>query len=226
MNGFLIVGLICLVVNVLFWILVSCNIKVINEAVRIYTSIGIGMVLIAIYWVTEEPIVEEIAIGYFIAFFTVIINQMIVLPLYLHLFSLKDKKYKIKKGEHYSGYRFKPFIKKNKQRVEVLFNESCRYYGTDQVNKLFGFGSIFVHKNSHRIGWRFNVASDSIELFTYTYVNKKRTIEHLKFVDINKKETLELKSDKNYYLGANYFPYFGGKVTATHDVVISIKYLD
>lgn len=224
MNGFLIVGLICLVVNVLFWLFASNIIKV-SEKVGVYTAVGVGMILIPIYWITEADVVEVITIGYYIAFFSVIINQMLIFPLYNYLNGLKDKKYVIKKGNHYSGKRFKPFLRKKKQRVEVLFNDSCRYYGTEQVNKLFGFGSMIVHNNSHRIGWRFNLATDSIELFKYTYVNKKRTIEHLRFVEINKKEIIELKSDKAYYLGANYFPYFGGTVTATHDVVISIKYL-
>ena len=221
MNGFLIIGLICLTVNLL--LLLDLKVK---EKLFIYIGVGIGMVLIPVSWIIDSPILEEITIGYYIAFFSVILNQMIVGPLYNNIFGLKDKKYTIKKGDHYSGHRFKPFFRKRKQTVEVLFNESCKYHGTEQVNKLFGFGSMFVHKNSHRIGWRFNLASDSIELFTYKYVKKVRTIEHLRFVDINKKETIELKSDKAYYLGAHYFPYFGGTVTATHDVVISIKYLD
>ena len=224
MNGFLIVGLICLVVNVLFWLFASNSIKV-SEKVGVYTAVGVGMILIPIYWITEAPVVEVITIGYYIAFFSVIINQMLIFPLYNYLNGLKDKKYVIKKGNHYSGKRFKPFLRKKEQTVEVLFNDTCRYYGTEQVNKLFGFGSMFVHNNSHRIGWRFNLAVDKIELFTYKYVKKQRIIQHLRFVDINSKETIKLKSDKAYYLGANYFPYFGGTVTATHDVVISIKYL-
>ena len=224
MNGFLIVGLICLVVNVLFWLFASNSIKV-SEKVGVYTAVGVGMILIPIYWITESPVVEVITIGYYIAFFSVIINQMLIFPLYNYLNGLKDKKYVIKKGNHYSGKRFKPFLRKKEQTVEVLFNDTCRYYGTEQVNKLFGFGSMFVHNSSHRIGWRFNLAVDKIELFTYKYVKKQRIIQHLKFVDINSKETIKLKSDKAYYLGANYFPYFGGTVTATHDVVISIKYL-
>ena len=70
---------------------------------------------------------------------------------------------------------------------------------------------------------------DLVEVFVKDLCDKNPWFEYkeqatAKFIE--KEWWIELKSDKAYYLGAHYFPYFGGTVTATHDVVISIKYLD
>lgn len=144
------------------------------------------------------------------------------------MFSLKT--YIIKKGKHYSGFRFRPFIRCKEITVAVKFTDSCRYLGntvqmTEQINKLCGFGAILHHMNSIRIGWRYDPINDVIKLYTYEYRNKERIIEPFDEVRINQTKKIKLKSKKVYWFGKYLLPYYGGKAAAPHQIKIKLSFL-
>ena len=144
------------------------------------------------------------------------------------MFSLKS--FFIKKGTHYSGFRFVPFIKCNEMTIGVKFTDSCRYLGntvqmSEQVNKLCGFGAILHHRNSLRIGWRYDPIADKVILYTYEYKNQERTIQRFDEVRINQTKRIKIKSKKTYWFGKYLYPYFGGKAAAPHDIEIKICFL-
>lgn len=66
----------------------------------------------------------------------------------------------------------------------VQFDYDCRYdlKSLDQldINKLFGVGFFpNHHRNSARVGWRYNRETERIDLFTYVYHNGRRLYEYL-----------------------------------------------
>ena len=143
------------------------------------------------------------------------------------MFGLKE--YRIKKGKHYSGFRFRPFIRKSEMTVIVNFDESCRYLGntiqmTEQINKLCGFGSILHHRNSIRIGWRYCPFNDHILLYTYEYKKGVRIIDKFDKVRIGQTKKLKLKSKRVYWLGCYRFPFFGGKAPAPNNLKINLSF--
>lgn len=144
------------------------------------------------------------------------------------MFGLKT--YKIKKGSHYSGYRFFPFFKKKELSSYVCFTDSCRYVSndnqlTEQINKLFGFGSFFHHRRSYRIGWNYNRLNDEIDLYDYFYYRGERFSYKTGSMKIGEVKKLTIKSTFNVWLGVYLFPYFGGKVPAPHDIDIKLEFV-
>lgn len=114
--------------------------------------------------------------------------------------------------------------------VIVNFDESCRYLGntiqmTEQINKLCGFGAILHHRNSIRIGWRYDPINDIIKLYTYEYRKGERIVNPLDEVKINQTKKIKLKSKKVYWFGCYRYFYFGGKVPAPHDMKIKLSFL-
>jgi len=152
------------------------------------------------------------------------------IPLYLWLFTPVPKTYRVKKGNHYSGFRFKPFFKRKKLEADVVFHPSCRYYeeGNDQlntqINKLFGFGSILHQHNSHRMGWRYDKINDKIILVEYIYKEGERVLKTFETVRINEKTRIVLESDKPYYFGVYRWLFFGGTAKAPHDIAVTINF--
>lgn len=71
------------------------------------------------------------------------------------------------------------------------FDESIRYdLGSDQtdVNKLFGYSWGWHHKNSDRIGFRYNPFLDNVEIVLYSYVDGKRVpATHIANVEIGQR---------------------------------------
>jgi hypothetical protein len=96
---------------------------------------------------------------------------------------------------------------------------------TEQINKLCGFGAILHHRNSIRIGWRYDPINDVIKLYTYEYRNGERIVNPLDEVKINQTKKIKLKSKKVYWFGCYRFPYFGGKAPAPHDMKIKLSFL-
>ena len=83
--------------------------------------------------------------------------------------------YLIKKGRHSSTLRFSPFIRCKEVTLCFRFDESARYlprtvYEAEMINKLGGFGNILHHRNSIRLGWRYDAINDIILLYIYEYV--------------------------------------------------------
>ena len=89
------------------------------------------------------------------------------------------KTYSIKKNKHYSGFRFRPFFRCREITVVFKFTDSCRYVSddeqlTEQINKLVGFGALWHHRSSVRIGWRYCPKKDNIRLYSYKYMEGVR----------------------------------------------------
>lgn len=164
---------------------------------------------------------------------------------------MKFKTYVIKKGKH-SPFLFPKLTFSNSLSYIVEFTESCRYNlkGSDQydINKLPGLADNWSHHhwNSMRLGWRYNISRDSIELFTYSYVNKKRLKEKfIRFINISKPILVTQTITKDSYryvvgslyeyekrkrrimFGLKYITdfYFGGDKPAPHDIQIKLKRL-
>jgi hypothetical protein len=91
-------------------------------------------------------------------------------------------KYKIKKGNHFSGFHI-GFTFSNKVSYRCMFEASCIYdlksNDNYDINKLCGFSTTYNHHyQSGRIGWRC-VDGKSIDIVTYTYNNHERLTEVL-----------------------------------------------
>lgn len=125
---------------------------------------------------------------------------------------------------------------------EVQFGYGCKYdIGEDQsdINKLFGVGYWFHHRNSARIGWRY--FNDRIELHYYCYVNGNRITGLLGYASMNKPVTVQYTYTKTAYVfecNGNLFSilhsghgrfgyllgtYFGGNRKAPHEMRIYMK---
>jgi len=140
------------------------------------------------------------------------------------------KTYLIKKGKHYSGFRFIPFFRLREITIIFKFTESCRYVSdnlqlTEQINKLFGFGALWHHRSSIRIGWRYSHKKDNIKLYTYKYIEGVRFEKHFDTVKIGQYNKLRIKAHRSYWLGKFLFPYFGGKEPAPHDIKILLDFM-
>ena len=159
------------------------------------------------------------------------------------------KKYKIKKGSHYSGFRLSPFYGKNVVKYEVIFTKSCLYDLRNDnqydINKLFGLSYFYHHIDSARFGWRAD--GDKIEISAYCYKDGQRKIHEMCLIDVDRLYTLEIKNTGGYYefelkdesssffsyariskpitvkVGYELFPYFGGDETAPHDMEIFMR---
>lgn len=196
----------------------------------IYLTIFIGWALILIsYFVNNDHLNLTVE-----AFFLITLGSgfiiMVALPLCYWLFYPTSKTYTVFKGFHFSGIRFKPFLRKKVMEAEVTFHSHCKYYEkgnnqlNEQVNKLFGFGALVHKKNSHRIGWRYDKETDLIKLYTYNYVNGERFINEFDSCKIEQKKRIKLESPDYYWLGFYKFLYFGGKAKAPHKIRITINF--
>lgn len=84
------------------------------------------------------------------------------------------KQHTIPAGQHGDGSIPCPWLfKLPNLRRRVRFTESCRYtlpaYNQQDVNKLYGLSFGFSEENSARFGWRYNPATDKIELLAYVH---------------------------------------------------------
>lgn len=163
------------------------------------------------------------------------------------------KTYTIKRGDHYcTPFPWPHFICGHRWRKSIIvkFNSSARYsIGADQndVNKLFGLSYGFHHTDSDRIGWRYAIDRDCIELVIYSYsCGKRLATKHLCYINLGVCCRLEIDAFDyggrrevtyrcdgktvreehncswhffNYTLGL----YFGGNVAAPHDITVEIS---
>jgi len=103
--------------------------------------------------------------------------------------------YFINKGEHRSGWYFRPFIKKTTMHGQFKFTDQCLYDRqlTNQINKLGGFCFLHHHFQSIRLGWRPKQMDHDkpeerrtgrylIEMFMYYYVGRERSWQWIKDV--------------------------------------------
>lgn len=153
-------------------------------------------------------------------------------------------KYTIKKGRHYASplwARLWPFTPK----IEVgLFEfEEGSELAVEDIpgwNKLTGFSSWRIHKNSGRLVWRAN--GSRISIAAYVYDNGKRIIEELKMIEPGEIYTYSIKNTGSVWwfeidgihwpilgrcdgMAFKCHPYFGGESTAPMDIHINIDRL-
>lgn len=167
------------------------------------------------------------------------------------------KTYSIEKNSHRSGYYFRPILGNKSLAFNAFFNGNCKYDigNPDQsdINKLIGLSFGYHHTNSIRIGWRYNIATDKIELLPYIYLNGKRLHEDKcpVILSISTEQTVYgmISHEDNHYkiilytqdaglteykintgntfipkIGYLLFPYFGGNVKAPHEMSIDMEY--
>jgi hypothetical protein len=108
----------------------------------------------------------------------------------------------IPKGKHHGNGR-KFGIGGNVRSFKGYFTDSCRYDLGDidqyDINKLYGMGAVNINLFKHtktkpwylfykdtciRIGWRYDIINDRIELFSYMYVDSHRKWKYLCSVKI------------------------------------------
>lgn len=98
--------------------------------------------------------------------------------------------YTIDAGNHYCLHPLKIHWNKKRLIFEFMFTESCKYnLGTeDQLdwNKYFGIGFGFNHhKNSYRVGSRYDPISEKFLLSHYSYNHGVRSYPVMCPVDLN-----------------------------------------
>ncbi len=140
-------------------------------------------------------------------------------------------------------------LKSNRLVFTARFDETAKYDLATQdqhdINKLMGFSEAnsLHQENSARLGWRYNIEYDNIEIFSYIYRDGEMSFNKISEVDLN--ETIEYQinlfedeyefvvngfsfrelRDIDQQVGVYYrlFPYFGGDEVAPHDINIYIK---
>lgn len=150
----------------------------------------------------------------------------------------------INEGQHYSVKGIQKFSG-NSLNFAVKFDSSCIYdlgnINQHDINKLIGFKfGLDVHKNSARIGWRYNVDNEVIEIFAYSYVEGVRDSRKLGVCFIDEVVSINIEVGNGLifyeYMGFTYvveglemskekyfsFPYFGGNEVAPHMMQIEI----
>lgn len=88
------------------------------------------------------------------------------------------------------------------KKLIVRFTNSCRYTlpNEDQndVNKLFGFSYGFHHIDSDRIGWRYNLGNQKIEIVLYSYeCGKRKPTQHITWANIDEEVSISISIDFN-----------------------------
>jgi hypothetical protein len=153
----------------------------------------------------------------------------------------------IEKGTHSSLRTPSMLWRPQRIRYDVTFTESCRYQlppvEQSDINKLFGIGYLpHHHDNSVRFGWRYLDKVDMIEVLAYWYNDGERGWWHLCAVEIGKQWRYDLMVGQSNHsmhvvgksvpyivqvqprrVGYLLQPYFGGNMTAPHDMEIKMQ---
>jgi hypothetical protein len=142
------------------------------------------------------------------------------------------KKYTIKKGCNYSGFRIAPILFPKSVSFEFMFTEESKYQSEPhtrlrtQWNKLAGFSFDLIGYRSSRIAWRYDSDLDIFEVCYYIHVKGKFKVVDgsVQVAPINKISTVML--DGGYgFIGYRQFPHFGGKANAPNNVSIHLKFI-
>lgn len=86
------------------------------------------------------------------------------------------KTYTINKGCHYNTSLFERLTSYSKKSMSgyAMLTSSSWYdrttYGT-HINKLKGFSSDLLNKNSNRLGWRPSLVKNEFEIYVYKHIN-------------------------------------------------------
>ena len=139
------------------------------------------------------------------------------------------KKYTIKKGGHYSGFRFHPIFLHKSVTIAFMFTDESKYitkkysWERDQWNKVAGITYDILGRNSNRIAWRYNSDDDVFEICEYKHINGVWHASNIAIVfqDIVIIRILLNDSGLVSYLQ---YPHYGGEVDAPHDVSIYLEF--
>lgn len=177
---------------------------------------------------------------------------LIALPLFLVSCEEKESLsqiFVIQKGKHFASPRLFQTLQSNTLNFKAIFNETAIYEFQeesfqDSKNKLLGFSDCnsMHHENSARFAWQWY--KGRLEIYAYCYVKGERKERfvgsvnlnepnqyHLAITDsnyifrLNNEEPIHIERTKECDKGAYYmlWPYFGGQLSAPHDVSISIE---
>jgi hypothetical protein len=152
--------------------------------------------------------------------------------------------YTIPEGNHSSLENQVSFHHKNQVKFDVFFSLNCLYQisgedGSD-LNKLYGLSDGMNHmQNSARFAWRC-LNGRTIELWYFVHSDGSQVYEkmgevlpgeihHLE-IDIQEKSyrfrmderQVEVNRTKSTSMGYRCYPYFGGNLTAPHEMTIAI----
>lgn len=151
--------------------------------------------------------------------------------------------YIIRKNRHRAGW-FLKFTCKNKISGVIKFLGDVSYFVDKQFdsNKIVGLSDNWHHhKDSARLGWRYDKIGKVIEIMTITYVRGKRTIKHLCYTTDNDDKEFEIIITKNSYIyrfdtaisivprrskwklpRLILHPYFGGRTKSPKNIYLKI----
>lgn len=184
-----------------FWLLFS--------AIYIVSS-----VLIFISWSYPSDIIT-VSVTLIIGGFLLYMLMRGLYSLFRFIFSPLSRTYRVKKGRHYSGFRFKPFLfsKSGKYEVDVTIWRGwydINEYG-DHMNKICGKGKINHHEESYRFGLRPNKTKGLWDVYTYDYINGELQPHYLLKTLREKKKTRLMRYLPKIVLGKHLFLYSGGE---------------
>jgi hypothetical protein len=164
--------------------------------------------------------------------------------------SIRWKTISIKRGRHRSKFSWVPFFV-NGKAFSVVFDESAKYELPEPhnhaINKLIGFsdGGLNHHRNSFRLGWRYDSEKDKIEVLSYVYVDGIVIFRSVAFVNFYQPITFEVSCQEDVYriLENRYkvhyaprsqnikwkykhmlWPYFGGQKKAPHSIFLMLNW--
>lgn len=152
--------------------------------------------------------------------------------------------YIIKRNRHRAGWFFR-FTFKNKISGTIKFLGNVSYYINKQKdsNKIIGLSDNWHHhKDSARLGWRYDPTRKEIEIMTITYKKGRIFINHLCYCKDNEDYSYEIIINKKSYIyrfGTDIsivprlskwnwvrytcFPYFGGTEKSPKNIYIKVE---
>lgn len=152
--------------------------------------------------------------------------------------------YKILKGNHRAGWFFR-LTRKNKISGTIKFLGDVSYFVDMQkdTNKIVGLSdNWYHHKDSVRLGWRFDSSRREIEIMTITYKKGIRFINHLCYCKDNEDYEYEIRINKGYYIYRfdtnisivkrlskwkffryTLFPFFGGREASPKNIYVKLE---
>lgn len=177
------------------------------------------------------------------------ISLLLILSCSLYSMYETETVYLIKEGAHYSTHEVLTYIENDRLEFTFLFDDSAVYsFGEDHedqadINKLFGFAEgspANIHRYSARFGWRWY--QDRLEILAYCYIDGERESVLMGTAEIGTPYTasivttpeayafvfngneVSIEKDPAFHAERKYlsYPYFGGNMTAPHDISITI----
>jgi len=160
----------------------------------------------------------------------IILPLLGLLALMVFAFTKNSGKYHIRKRMNFSGFWFlKIFLTKQIPfQVRIILNDSCKVQ-TLGIQKIFGMGDLYHHKNSDRYGFTYD-GYDTFTIYSYQYINGNMSFTILGNVKTN--EPFFIMFDENitnkYKIGRYLFPYFeqdgDDEKGAPHKMTIDIMF--